>query len=278
MEKIIATVSFSAPIERTLESIARAGFTGVELLFNDLEQFSGTNLQFKQLCEDLGLKIVALQPMRSFEGTRNWAKKMDEAKSAFQSMNEIGVDLTVLCSNVSADCRFEPSLWVHQLRELSELASEYGVRIGYEALSWGTFINRFEAAASIVNRVDHHAFGITLDSFHTFALSNDITNLQNLDASKVFLVQLADAKRLGLDLLSWSRNHRCFPGLGDFEVASFLSSIIRTGYVGPFSLEVFSKKLRESDPLEVAKMAFNALEGLEEAIEQEKTLSFAASG
>jgi 4-hydroxyphenylpyruvate dioxygenase len=267
MEKNIATVSYGSPIEESLSSIAAAKFDGVELLFSDVQEFDGTPTQFKARCDDLGLKIVALQPLRSFEGSPNWSQKIEEAKRAFEVMNAIGTDCTVLCSNVDPDCKFEPSLWIHQLRHLSDLAAEYGIRIGYEALSWGTFINRFEAANSIVERVAHDNFGLTLDSFHTFAIANDISRMEQIDPQKIFLVQLADSKRKGMDLLTWSRNHRSFPGSGDFDVSCFVHKLGAIGYRGPYSLEVFSKKLREQDPKVVSKNAYESLLQLENSIQ-----------
>lgn len=138
MQKNIATVSYNAPIKETLKSIAKAGFDGVELIFSDVEHFDGSISEFKKLCDDLGLSIIALQPLRDFEGAANWSEKIEEAKRAFDIMNQIDTDLTVLCSNVETHSKFEPSLWIHQLRHLSDVATEFGVRIGYEALSWGT--------------------------------------------------------------------------------------------------------------------------------------------
>jgi 4-hydroxyphenylpyruvate dioxygenase len=245
MKKFIATVSFSAPIERTIQAIAKAGFDGIELLFQDIENYDGSPAELGNLCTDLGLQVIALQPLRDFEGAPEFTKKIEEAKQAFEIMNDVGTDLTVLCSNVSPDVIFEPNLWIDQLQTLSELAKSMGVRIAFEALSWGTFINKFEAAAAIVQRVDHPSFGLALDSFHTCAVSSDWSRLTTIEPKKIFLTQLADAPQRGGDLLNWSRNHRCFPGDGDFEVSQFADSIATIGYDGPYSFEVFSRELKE---------------------------------
>ncbi len=41
-------------------------------------------------------------------------------------------------------------------------------------------------------------------------------------ADKLFMLQLADAPRLRMDELQWSRHYRCFPGQGAFDLESFL--------------------------------------------------------
>ncbi|HBS27571.1 MAG TPA: hypothetical protein DD827_10720 [Gammaproteobacteria bacterium] len=264
MKKYIATVSFSAPIERTLWSIAKAGFDGVELLFQDIENYDGSPAEVGKLCTDLGLQVIALQPLRDFEGAPKFAEKIEEAKRAFEVMNDVGTDLTVLCSNVSPDIIYEPDLWIDQLQTLSELAQSMGVRIAFEALSWGTFINKFEAAAAVVQRVDHPSFGLALDSFHTCAVSSNWSRLANIEPKKIFLTQLADAPKRGGDLLSWSRNHRCFPGDGDFEVSRFADTISAMGYDGPYSFEVFSRELKEQPEGIVASNGMLAFLKLEE--------------
>jgi len=266
MKKFIATVSFSAPIEETLIAISDAGFDGVELLFQDIEQCDGSPKKLGELCVQLGLDVVALQPLRDFEGSPQFEDKLEEAKRAFETMNQVGTDLTVLCSNVSPDLVFEPNLWIDHLQVLSELAEKMEARIAFEALSWGTFINRFEAASAIVNRVDHPAFGLALDSFHTYALTNDCSRLSELAPHKIFLTQLADAPKLGGDLLNWSRHHRCFPGNGEFDVNHFIGRVSRLGYEGPYSLEVFSRSLRAQPAVTVANNGMAAFNKLEDAV------------
>jgi 4-hydroxyphenylpyruvate dioxygenase len=57
-------------------------------------------------------------------------------------------------------------------------------------------------------------------------------------------VQLADAPKLELDVLSWSRHFRSFPGQGDLPVVDFMDAIAATGYTGPLSLEIFNDQFR----------------------------------
>ena len=264
MKKFIATVSFSAPIEETLIAISDAGFDGVELLFQDIEQCDGGPKKLGEHCARLGLDVVALQPLRNFEGSPQFEDKLEDAKRAFETMNQVGTDLTILCSNVSPDLVFDPNLWIDHLQILSDLAQSMEARIAFEALAWGTFINRFEAASAIVNHVDHPAFGLALDSFHIYALTNDCSRLSELAPQKIFITQIADAPKLGGDLLNWSRHHRCFPGNGEFDLNHFVGQVSGVGYEGPYSLEVFSRSLRAQPADTVANKGMAAFYKLEE--------------
>ena len=68
MKTAIATVTLSGSLPKKLEAAADAGFDAVELFDNDLIQFSGPPRDVKEIADDLGLKILALQPFRDLEG------------------------------------------------------------------------------------------------------------------------------------------------------------------------------------------------------------------
>ena len=65
-----------------------------------------------------------------------------------------------------------------------------------------------------------------------------------MPGERIFYVQLADAPQMSLDVLSWSRHFRCFPGQGDLPVDQFLRAVLASGYRGPLSLEVFNDHFR----------------------------------
>src|SRR6185437_1473990 len=113
-------------------------------------------------------------------------------------------------------------------------------------------INDYRDAWEVVRRADHAAVGLVIDSFHTFARKLDLKPLQSIPGDRIFLVHLADAPWLDMDPLSWSRHFRCFPGQGELDVAGFLAPIVRSGYGGPLSLEVFNDVFRASNTRETA--------------------------
>ncbi|MFN5525452.1 bifunctional sugar phosphate isomerase/epimerase/4-hydroxyphenylpyruvate dioxygenase family protein, partial [Bradyrhizobium sp.] len=99
-------------------------------------------------------------------------------------------------------------------------------------------------AWEIVRRADHKAIGVILDSFHALAPALPTDAIRAIPADKIFLVQLADAPKLELDVLSWSRHFRSFPGQGDLPVGAFMEAVAATGYSGPLSLEIFNDQFR----------------------------------
>jgi len=267
-KRSIATVSLSGSLDEKLRAIAGAGFDEVEIFENDLLTFNGSPHDVGKLCRDLGLAVCAFQPFRDFEGmpepqrTRNFAR----AQHKFDLMQELQTDLLLICSNVSPASLGGIDRAAADFRALGELAAPRGLRIGFEALAWGRHVNDYRDAWEIVRRADHKSIGVILDSFHALAPAFPVTPIQSIPADKIFLVQLADAPKLGLDVLSWSRHFRCFPGQGDLPVGAFMEAIAATGYAGPLSLEIFNDQFRSGSAVRTATDGLRSLILLEDQL------------
>ncbi|WP_236217779.1 3-dehydroshikimate dehydratase QuiC [Pseudomonas rhodesiae] len=258
MQRSIATVSLSGTLPEKLEAIAAAGFDGVEIFENDLLYYDGSPREVRQMCADLGIAITLFQPFRDFEGCRRdrLARNLERAERKFDLMQELGTDLVLVCSNASADCVGDESILRDDLSLLAEHAGRRGLRIGYEALAWGKHVNTWQQVWNLVRQVDHPSLGVLLDSFHTLSLKGDPSAIAQIPGDKIFFVQMADAPILAMDVLEWSRHFRCFPGQGEFDLAGFLAPIIKSGYTGPLSLEIFN------DGFRAAPTRANAADGL----------------
>lgn len=254
MIRSIATVSIGGALDEKLRTIAAAGFDAVEIFENDFTSFDGSAGDVARMCGDLGLRICALQPFRDFEGMpepqRALAFRRVEKK--FDLMQELGTDLLLVCSNVSPLALGGIDRAADDFRELGERAARRGLRVGFEALAWGRHVSDYRGAWEIVRRAGHPAIGIILDSFHTLAPGFPVGPIAAIPADRIFLVQLADAPQLDLDVLSWSRHFRCFPGQGNLPVGDFMKAIEATGYKGPLSLEIFNDQFRAQSTKEVA--------------------------
>ena len=120
--------------------------------------------------------------------------------------------------------------------------------MGYEALAWGRHVSDHRDAWEIVRRADHPNIGLILDSFHTLAKKCDVNSIRSIPGDKIFIVQLADAPLIDMDLLYWSRHFRNMPGEGDLPVKDFMRAVAATGYGGYLSLEIFNDQFRGGSP------------------------------
>ena len=268
----IATVCMGGTLEVKLAAAARAGFRTVEIFENDLTFFSGKPREVRAMAQDLGLEIIALQPMRDFEGMPEpmRARNFDRAQRKFDLMEELGTKLLCICSNVSEDALGEPERASADLAELADLAARRGFRIGFEALAWGRHVHDWMQAWDIVRRADRPNLGVVLDSFHTFARKNPIAPMAQIPGDKIALVQVADAPGILMDTMSLSRHHRCFPGQGDWPITDFLELAISTGYNGPISLEIFNDQFRGAPAASIARDGMRSLEVCGEELNQRR--------
>jgi 4-hydroxyphenylpyruvate dioxygenase len=251
-------------LEGKLAAAAKAGFRAIEIFENDLTFFSGKPREARAIAADLGLEIVALQPMRDFEAMPEAirARNFERAERKFDLMHELGTRLLCLCSNVSDEAIDDPARAAADLAELAERARKHGFNIGYEALAWGRHVKDWIAAWDIVRAADRPNLGIVLDSFHACARGNALEPMSAIPADRIALVQVADAPALRMDPLSLSRHYRCYPGQGDFPVVDYLEAIARTGYRGPVSLEIFNDQFRGASASTIALDGMRSLRAL----------------
>ena len=278
MHRSVATVSMSGTLAEKLEAIAAARFDGIELFEADFVNFAGSARDLRSMASDVGLAIDLYQPFRDFEGMPEalHRRNLERAERKFDLMQELGAPLVLVCSNTSPAALPDVARCAAQLRELAERAARRNLRIGFEALAWGRHVNRYRQAWEIVRQADHPHLGLILDSFHTLSLNDDPSAIALLPGERIFFLQMADAPLLAMDVLQWARHFRCFPGQGQFDVDNFLEQVLRSGYGGPLSLEIFNDVFRETPNRRTATDAMRSLLFLESQVRMR--LQTAAAG
>lgn len=268
MKRSIATVSLSGTLEQKLAAAASAGFEGVEIFEPDLIAFPGRPRDVAALAADLGLTINLFQPFRDLEGMPDpqRSRAFERMERKFDVMAELGAPLILLCSNCSPISLPDRSRMIADLHELGERAAARGLKVGYEALAWGTHVNDHRDAWALVRDTDHPAIGLILDTFHSLSRRIPSSSIGDIRPEKLFLVQVADAPLLDMDLLQWSRHFRCMPGQGDLPVADWAEAIWRTGYDGWWSLEIFNDRFRAGSASGVARDGNRSLLALHDLV------------
>ena len=279
----IATVCLSGTLGEKLRAAAKAGFGGVEIFEADLVTSSLSPEAVRSMAEDLGLGLDLYQPFRDFDSVPEelYRANLRRAEAKFKLMDRLGIETILVCSTVaagSAKYADDDGLRAEQLHGLGELAADHGVKVAYEALAWGTFVNDFEHAWRIVADADHPNLGTCLDTFHILSRAWDTEPIERIPGEKIFFVQVADAPKLSMDVLNWSRHYRVFPGEGQFDLPKFLGHVARTGYNGPVSLEVFNDTFRQADVERTAVDAMRSLIWLEERTAKHLAALAAESG
>ena len=242
------TTTLAGPLDTKLRAMREAGFTQVMLNANDLAAHPGGPDAAIEAVRKSGLRVTGFQVLRDFEGLSGHlhAYKVDIAKAMLGMCRALGSRVLLACSSTSSHATGEPGALIRDLQKLSMLAVPYGIRIAYEALSWGRHVNEYPQAWQIVAEADRANLGLALDSFHMFATGTSREALEEIVPAKIFLVQLADFMWREIpsreERIDTARHFRVFPGEGvhSAEVAELARTLDRLGYRGDYSFEVFN--------------------------------------
>ena len=268
------TISLAGPLPAKLRAIGEAGFSQVMLSARDLVGHAEGVEAAIAAVRDSGLRVTGFQVLRDFEGLSGQLHdyKVDIAKSMLDLCAAVGARVLLVCSSTSAHASADRDAIARDLRKLAMLAIPHGIRVAYEALSWGRSIEQFPDAWDVVMRADMPNLGLGLDSFHMFATKTSLDELQWLDPERIFLVQLADFMwqeiRSVEERIATARHFRVFPGEGAHsdQVAELVSRLHAQGYRGDYSFEVFNDDYRQIPLPDVARRARRAADWLGEGI------------
>jgi sugar phosphate isomerase/epimerase len=242
------TITLAGPLEAKLAAMKAAGFSQVMLKANDIIGHPGGIEAAVAAVKASGLRGTGFQVLRDFEGLSGHLHhyKIDIAKAMLEMCAALDCKVLLACSSTSAHATQDLDHLARDLRKLAMLALPLGIRIAYEGLSWGRTVNEFTTAWDVVCRADCPNLGIGLDSFHIFAAKTALDEIDYLDPSKIFLVQLSDfmwqETKTFEERMATARTFRVFPGEGvhSEQIVDLVLRLDKLGYAGDYSFEVFN--------------------------------------
>ncbi|CAM8664410.1 IolE Sugar phosphate isomerases/epimerases [Comamonadaceae bacterium] len=251
------TITLAGPLKAKLDAMKAAGFTQVMLLARDLVSHPEGWRAAVQEVKDSGLRVTGFQVLRDFEGLSGHLHdyKVDIAKSMMEMCAALDCRVMLACSSTSTHATGDTEKLVQDLRKLAMLAIPMNIKIAFEALSWGRNVNEFPQAWDLITQADMPNLGLGFDSFHLFATKTPLDELEILDPSKIFLVQLADFMwneiKTVEERITTARTFRVFPGEGVHSdaLAELVLKLHQLGYRGDYSFEVFNDDYQQM-PLE----------------------------
>lgn len=260
------TISLAGPLEAKLTAVREAGFSQIMLAARDLVGHPQGLQAAVDLVRASGLRVTGFQVLRDFEGLSGHLHdyKVDIAKSMLEMCSALGSKVLLVCSSTSVHASSDAQDLVRDLRKLALLAIPKGIKVAYEALSWGRSVQEFPQAWELVHQADMPNLGLGLDSFHLFATQTPLDDLELLDPDKIFLVQLADFMWTEIksveERIATARHFRVFPGEGvhSGDLAALVGRLHALGYRGDYSFEVFNDDYQQLPLPTVAQRAWRS--------------------
>ena len=268
------TITLAGPLEAKLQAVRNAGFTQVMLSARDIVGHPLGLDAAVQAVRDSGLRVTGFQVLRDFEGLSGHLHgyKADIAKQMIGMARALGAQVLLVCSSTSQHATGDLDAIARDLRKLAMLAIPHGLKIAYEALSWGRHVNEYHQSWDVVQRADCPNLGLGIDSYHIVAMQTPVDALDDIDPDKVYLVQLADFMwnevRTEQERIDTARHFRVFPGEGVHSAAltELVLKLDRIGYRGDYSFEVFNDDYQQLPLPYVAQRALNSAVWLAEGV------------
>ncbi|KAG9676795.1 xylose isomerase-like protein, partial [Aureobasidium melanogenum] len=299
--------------EKKMKAASASGFQGMEIFYEDLEYYAKSldpsadqsttpspvqlvtaAKKVKTICDENDLNIIGLQPFLFYEGLRDreqYAQLIEKLHVWFDIVDALDTDIIQIPANFLPEDQITGDMdtIVADMAEIADLGLKRArpIRFAYENLCWSTYIDTWDAAWEVVQRVDRPNFGMCLDTFNIAgrvwadpaastgmvdgaeaALDASLKRLvETVDVAKVFYIQVVDAERIDPPLdekhpfhaegqpsrMSWSRNARCFIYETDRNAYLPVERVARAiieglGFEGYVSMELFSRTLTDPEP------------------------------
>ena len=264
------TITLAGPLEAKLRAVRGAGFTQIMLNATDIVGHPEGEEAATEAVRASGLRVTGFQVLRDFEGLSGHLHdyKVDVAKAMLEMCHALGSKVLLACSTVSSHSTEDSSAITRDLQKLAMLAIPLGIRVAYEALSWGRHVSEYLQAWEIVQAAERANLGLALDSFHMLVNKSALDHVEEIDPRKIFLVQLSDflwqEARSREERIETARHSRVFPGEGvhSAEVARLVRDLDHMGYRGDYSFEVFNDDYKQLPLPVVAQRARHSVKWL----------------
>jgi sugar phosphate isomerase/epimerase len=252
--------------EEDVSLYQRLGVDSIELCERKLAGDSGKAREQLSFLKSLNLPVSSIQPrvhalfqdsmcpdlLDPNERMREFRKSIDLISDFFPEAPMVTIGGVAPQFNFQLAHQTARKLYV----ELADYAADHGMRLMYEPLhpilmNNNTFICTLKEALILVDSIQRDNFGLCLDLWHVWQ-----------EPSIEAQIQAAGDRIFGVHISDWpAEQPRCLgdrrlPGEGCIPLSRLFSAIDKTGYVGAYSLEIFSEpilpdSLWKQDPAEV---------------------------
>lgn len=257
-----ATTLENSNLAKDLEYCDKHGYDYIEIRTMDKLPEYLKEKSLNELAEYFNthhIKPLALNALVFFNNRDEdeYLKIINEFKEMMDIAKSLGVKYVVAVPLVTEQKILKQDIkksCVKVLKELSDIAEPYGVKIAVEFVGHPQCtVNTFGQAYDIVETVNRENVGLVLDCFHFHAMGSDIEDLKKADGSKIFILHIDDTEDFPIGFLT--DEDRVWPGLGAIDLDSILSTLKEIGFADVVSVELFRPEYYKLDAEEVIKIA-----------------------
>lgn len=256
--------TMTSDLETDIAVTARAGFKALEVWAAKMDRYLAAHrlADLNALFVDHGVMPLALNSIEfiAFRGSE-YAQVQARLHELGRIAQAIGCPTVVVVPSPLPDRNMPWSEvvaeYVNVLRNLSDIAGLYNIRLSFEFLGFGwCSVRTPRAAFEIIQKCDRNNVGMTVDAAHFYAGGGLLSELGQLDSERIFAFHLDDLEDTPKEAISDAT--RLLPGLGVVPLNDICAQLQRIGYDGSCSIELFRPEYWNWDPQELAIKAREA--------------------
>lgn len=250
--------SMTSDLETDVRATAHAGLTALEMWAAKIDKYLADHSldELKALLTDNGVAPMSINSIEfiTFRGDE-YPQIKARCRELSQLAQAIGCPTIIVVPSPTPSWQ---TTWaeivdehVKVLRDLSDIAGEYGVNLSFELLGFGWCSVRTPRGAwEIVQRTGRDNVGLVVDCAHLWGGGGLFDEIEMVDPAHIFTFHLDDLEDLPKEAITDAQ--RILPGLGVIPLADICQRLQTLGYNGDCSVELFRPEYWEWDPKELA--------------------------
>jgi sugar phosphate isomerase/epimerase len=260
--------------EEFISVCAKVGIKAVELRIPKLKEtlYHMSHKEFTGLLKKHGISVLSLNAIDDFSMVPEDNLELLKMECEFVGrMCEIA-GCTMVVAPVARWFDIPPSrgetitVSKERLRYVADIFKPFGVRIGFEPISFPEFTVRdLELSQEIIDKSRVEEVGFVPDIYNLFRGGIQPEALTKLKYP-IYLMHINDAEDCPLEDLHVMYN-RVFPGEGVANAKAWVQALLHIGYEGYFSLELFRQETWDISPQDAATLCYNKLQTFDRSLE-----------
>jgi len=239
-----------------VEAAARAGFKGMGIWHADLENtLKKRSLKdMKKILDDNGIKHLELEFLGGFFLDGEEKKESDALRpKLLEACQALGAHHLKVGHFVKTQASMQKTK--DSFAQLCEDGAKHGTPIGWELMPFCD-IDSVEKVMQLLEGAPKNG-GVCLDLWHIGKLKIPYEKVATIPLNRITSIEIND----GTYESTWSMhedtiNHRLLCGEGEFEPKRFVATMLKTGYSGPWGIEVLNAELRKKPLNEIVTRAY----------------------
>jgi sugar phosphate isomerase/epimerase len=245
-----------------VEAISRVGFRGMGLWHSDLYHVleNRSYAEMKQILDDNGIVHLELEFLFDWfhpDGSERKAASDKEKAKLLEAAEALGARHLKVGDFVNQEVGMEQA--AEAFAALCRDAANAGTRILFEVMPFAMFDNVTDAVR-MCELADADNGGLMIDTWHIVKMRGGYEELARVPERFMLGVELNDGMietPEGMEMTTETTQHRAFPGHGEFDMPAFMNAVERTGYDGPYGVEVINTENRGRSLDELASLAYD---------------------